>query len=114
MERISKELMGASSVPIILSILEHGDSYGYEIMQKVKSLSKGRIEWKEGSIYPVLKKLESIGMIKSYWNLEGAQRPRKYYAINPNGKKQLQKEIEGWTLMQNIFSKLWENQTGSI
>lgn len=114
MERISKELMGASSVPIVLSILEQGDSYGYEIMQKVKTLSKGRIVWKEGSIYPVLKKLETTGLIKSYWKVERAQRPRKYYAIKQDGKKILQKEIEKWNFMQNIFDKLWNTQTSSI
>ena len=107
MERISKELMGASSVPIILSLLEQGDSYGYEIMQKVKTLSKGRIEWKEGSIYPVLNKLEATGLIKSYWKVEGTQRPRKYYIIKKDGNKILQKAIEEWTFMQNIFDKLW-------
>ena len=114
MERISKELMGASSVPIILSLLKNGDSYGYEIMQKVKTLSSGRIEWKEGSIYPVLKKLEATGLIKSYWKVEGAQRPRKYYAIKQDGKKILQKEIEKWNFMQSIFGKLWNTQTSSI
>jgi PadR family transcriptional regulator, regulatory protein PadR len=58
MGKISKELVGASAVPIILSILDKNESYGYEIMQKVKELSKTRIEWKEGSLYPVLHKLE--------------------------------------------------------
>ena len=114
MERISKELMGASSVPIILSLLEIGDSYGYEIMQKVKTLSKGRIVWKEGSIYPVLKKLETTGLIKSYWKVEGTERPRKYYTIKKDGKKILQKEIEKWNFMLNIFGKLWNTQPSSI
>jgi PadR family transcriptional regulator, regulatory protein PadR len=113
MKRISKELMGASSIPIILSILEHGDSYGYEIMQKVRTLSKGTIEWKEGSIYPVLKKLENTGLIESYWNVEGVQRPRKYYAIKKDGKKQLQREIEEWTCINNLFGVLWDKQISS-
>ena len=57
MNKISKELVGASAVPIILSILDKKESYGYEIMQKVKDLSDNRIEWKEGSLYQVLHKL---------------------------------------------------------
>ncbi|NQU33575.1 MAG: helix-turn-helix transcriptional regulator, partial [Bacteroidetes bacterium] len=53
MRKIPKELMGASSIPIILSILQDDDTYGYEIMKKLKELSDGRIVWKEGSLYPV-------------------------------------------------------------
>jgi len=54
MKSISKELIGASATPIILSVLYNGDNYGYEIVQKVKELSGGEIKWKEASIYPVL------------------------------------------------------------
>ena len=87
MKSISKELVGASAIPIILSILKSGDSYGYEIVQKVKELTKGEIKWKEASIYPVLKKLENSGMIKSYWKVQKNERPRRYYTILADGKK---------------------------
>ena len=56
MKSISKELVGASATPIILSVLRNGDSYGYEIVQRVKELTNGEIKWQEASIYPVLKK----------------------------------------------------------
>jgi PadR family transcriptional regulator, regulatory protein PadR len=69
MSKISKELVGASAIPIILSILDKNESYGYEIMQNVKELSSNRIEWKEGSLYPVLHKLEKNGLIKSLWKM---------------------------------------------
>jgi PadR family transcriptional regulator PadR len=52
MKRISKELVGASASPIILSLLKQGDSYGYEMVQKVKELTNGAIKWQEASIYP--------------------------------------------------------------
>ena len=112
MEKINKDLMGASAIPIILSLLRDGDTYGYEIMQRVKELSSGRIEWKEGSLYPVLKKLEEQKMIKSYWQIEKGQRPRKYYSILAKGEKRLVVEKEKWTLMQGILTKLWNLQPG--
>ncbi len=108
MEKISKELIGASSVQIILSLLVKEDTYGYEIMQKVKEFSEGRIVWKEGSLYPVLKKLETQKMIKSYWKVEKYQRPRKYYTLLEAGRKALTKSIDEWTLMQSIFKKINE------
>ncbi len=107
MEKINKDMMGASAIPIILSLLKEGDTYGYQIMQRVKELSLERIKWKEGSLYPVLKKLESQKMIKSYWKIEEGKRPRKYYSILAKGEKKLDTEKEKWSLMQSIFDKLW-------
>jgi len=106
MSKISKELMGASSVPIILSILQNGEIYGYEIMQRIKDLSEGKLIWKEGSLYPVLKKLEKSGYIKSYWNVKDFDRPRKYYKLLEKGKETLEETKENWSQMHNIFSQL--------
>ena len=111
MSKISKELVGASAVPIILSILDKNESYGYEIMQKVKELSESRIEWKEGSLYPVLHKLEKNGYIKSLWKMAENGRHRKYYAINKKGRKALQEEIENWKLVHTMLTELWANLT---
>jgi len=51
---INKDLVAASSTPIVLAILAEGDSYGYAILQRVKELSGGRLEWTDGMLYPVL------------------------------------------------------------
>ena len=109
MKSISKELIGASSIPIILSVLQNGDSYGYEIVQRVKELSDGGIKWKEASIYPVLKKLENSGMIKSYWKVQTGERPRRYYTLLADGKKLLEQNIQEWDLIQTVFSTLWNH-----
>lgn len=106
MKSIAKELIGASSIPIILSILKKGDSYGYEIVQRVKEITNGGITWKEASIYPVLKKLENEGYIKSYWKVIENERPRKYYTILNDGKKQLVQNISEWGMIQTVFESL--------
>lgn len=106
MKSISKELIGASSIPIILSILRKGDSYGYEIVQHVKEITNGSITWQEASIYPVLKKLENTGMIKSYWKVQQDERPRKYYSILSEGKEQLEQNLHEWQLVHSVFGKL--------
>lgn len=111
MSKISKELVGASAVPVILSILDKSESYGYEIMQKVKQLSDGKIEWKEGSLYPVLHKLEKNGLIKSLWKMAENGRHRKYYAINKKGRKALQDEIQNWLMVQAMLKELWADLT---
>ncbi len=51
---INKDLIAASSTPLVLAILAEGDSYGYAILKRVQELSGGRMEWTDGMLYPVL------------------------------------------------------------
>lgn len=106
MKSITKELMGAASTPLILAVIKRGDSYGYEIVQEVKNLTNQRVNWKEASIYPVLKKMENNGMIKSYWKVEKNQRPRKYYTILADGKEQLDKSVGEWEMINSVLEQL--------
>ena len=114
MNDFSKEMIGATSIPLILTILKDGESYGYEIIQKVKALSDEQIEWKEGTLYPILHKLEKKGLITSAWKSSEKGRKRKYYSIVEEGELFLSTEIENWTLIQNIFTKLWQGKTNLI
>src|SRR5206468_10054523 len=83
--KLEKELVAASSVPLVLSILSGGDSDGYAIIQRVKELSGGKIEWTDGLLYPVLHWLEDRRMVRSRWEKAGSGRKRKYYSIQPAG-----------------------------
>lgn len=106
MKRISRELIGASSMPLILSVLKNGDNYGYQIVQKVKEISNGSITWNEASIYPVLKKLENNGYIKSYWKVDENERPRKYYTLLSDGEKQLRDNLSEWESILLVLKEL--------
>jgi len=97
---MSKELVAASSRPMVLSILAGGESYGYEILQRVRLLSGGRIEWSDGMLYPVLKRLEKEGLIAGEWRTVESGRRRRYYRLSAKGKKQLGRTVRGgrrWT-----------------
>lgn len=111
MAKVSKELIGASAAKIILSVLAQGDNYGYEILQKVKELSDGQVKWNEGSIYPVLKKMEAQGMIKSYWKMEENERPRKYYNLLEAGQTELQSKKDEWNMIHSMLTRLWNPLT---
>ena len=110
MKSIARELTGAFAVPIVLSVLKEGDSYGYEIVRKVKNMTNKEVKWNEPSIYPVLKKLEKSGLIKSYWVTEKVERPRKYYSILPKGNKQLEQNKHEWIVFNSVLEKLWNNK----
>jgi DNA-binding PadR family transcriptional regulator len=103
----SKGLMAASTKPLILTILKEGKSYGYFIIQRVKDLSGGALEWSDGMLYPVLHRLEKEGYIKSEWMITANGRKRKYYSITEQGKRELIAEKEDWLSVQAVLAKLW-------
>lgn len=105
---ISRDLVAASARPLILSILSEGKSYGYEIIQQVKELSDGKIQWKEGMLYPVLHRLEAQGLIKSKWQTMDSGRKRRYYYLEKLGKEALETEKNQWMLVHSTLMKLWE------
>ena len=107
MNSFSKNIIAASTEPIILSILCEGDSYGYEIIKRIKEITDDKLVWKEGSLYPVLKKLESEKLIKSYFK-EYNGRKRKYYSINNVGRQKLVSLKDQWEFFTNTFDKLWK------
>src|SRR5688500_920440 len=74
MMAINKDLMAASSTPIVLAILAEGDSYGYAILQRVRELSGGRMEWTDGMLYPVLHRLGRRRHVEGRVGVGGARR----------------------------------------
>ena len=104
---ISKDLVAASARPLILSILSEGKSYGYEIIQRVKQLSEGQIEWKEGMLYPVLHRLEEKGVIDSQWRTADSGRRRRYYHLKKEGQEALEAEKKQWMVVHSTLMKLW-------
>jgi DNA-binding PadR family transcriptional regulator len=107
---LSKDLIAASATPLILSILSVEESYGYQIIRKISEISDDRIHWKEGTLYPVLHKMEKSGIIKSKWKVAENGRKRKYYQINKKGKKILDEELDHWRLIFNSLKKLWSEK----
>lgn len=104
----SKSLIAASSKPLILGILQEGTSYGYKIIQRVKEISSGKLEWSDGMLYPVLHRLEKEGLIASKWVQSEEGRHRKYYAITEEGKAALHQEQENWTSINQVMEVLWK------
>lgn len=106
---LSKDLVAASSRPLVLSILSKNESYGYEILKTIKERSKQQIEWKDGMIYPLLRKLENDDLIESFWNTADSGRKRKYYRIKTAGKTYLAEQKKQWALINSVLDQLWED-----
>lgn len=106
---INKDLIAASSTPIVLAILAEGDSYGYAILKRVQDLSGGRMEWTDGMLYPVLHRLERLGHVKARWGVSETGRRRKYYRLTPQGVAQLKEERLQWQAVQATLKAVWGN-----
>lgn len=107
----NKDLIAASSTPIVLAILAEEDSYGYAILQRVRELSGGRMEWTDGMLYPVLHRLERLGYIEARWEVAESGRRRKYYGITSAGRAQLAEERRQWQTVDATLRGLWQKFT---
>jgi DNA-binding PadR family transcriptional regulator len=105
---ISKALTGASTKPIVLAILRKGESYGYEIIQQVREITGGELDWSEPMLYPFLKRLERDGLIQSQWRLSDKGPLRKYYQLTKAGLAELETEKGQWRTVHSALTLLWE------
>ena len=81
---------------MVLDVVSHAPSYGYEIAQTVMDRSAGTFELKEGSLYPALHRLERQRLVSSYWVDSDEGRRRKYYKVTAAGAKALAAKREEW------------------
>ena len=91
---------------LFLKILEEKDCYGYEITHSIKERTNGEIDIKEGSMYPILYRLEELGYITSRKELVGKRMTRIYYHLEPSGKKHLNKIYIEFQEMVNVINAL--------
>ncbi len=93
---VDKNLLGGSTILMLLSLLEEKDYYGYEIIKELDLRSEGVFKFKEGTLYPVLHKMENMGYVKSYRKVGDNGKERKYYGITLEGKSALVEEKASW------------------
>ncbi|MFL7890496.1 MAG: PadR family transcriptional regulator [Anaerolineales bacterium] len=100
-EKLTQELRRGILVLATLSQLDEA-MYGYALIDE---LSKRGLEIDQGTLYPLLRRLEEQGLLESEWNVEGP-RPRRYYQISPTGEKLRQLLVDEWQAMVNVMEGL--------
>ncbi|MEO6777176.1 MAG: helix-turn-helix transcriptional regulator [Kofleriaceae bacterium] len=103
--KLPKDLIAASATPLLLAILHKAPSYGYAIIQEVRELSGGQLEWSEGMLYPVLHRLEDQGLIEAYDQVGETGRKRRYYRLRPDGRRALVEERRQWDIVTAALAK---------
>ncbi|UWG96575.1 PadR family transcriptional regulator [Dehalobacter sp. DCM] len=100
------ELLKGSTGLILLSLLTEKDMYGYEITEKVQTLSEGYLCYKEGTLYPALKRLELAGLVSSYWRDSSDGPRRKYYRITHAGEHAVADQKNEWNMFQKVMQRI--------
>ena len=104
---LSKDLVAASSTPLVLAILAEGESYGYAIIKRVAELSGGHLQWTDGMLYPVLHRLERQGYVAPKWDASESGRKRKYYRITEEGRAELAAQRQQWDAVDGTLRGIW-------
>jgi PadR family transcriptional regulator PadR len=115
----SQDLVKGSIIPVILAMVRERPMYGYEMVKQVNARTGGRLEWREGTLYPALHKLESEGLINSEWRDAptgdggGGARQRKYYAITRKGRTELNRRAAEWQEFSGAINMVLGGQEGA-
>lgn len=90
---------------VLLSLLKRGDMYGYQLVRETERASGGKLTTQEGSLYPVLYKLQEQGLISDRRELVGKRMTRVYYHIEPAGEEKLRELIAEYeTVTAGVFA----------
>ena len=103
---LSADLLRGYTDTIILRQLSHADSYGYRISKQVALISQGGLEMKEATLYTAFRRLETAGLIRSYWGDETTGARRRYYAITEAGFEKLAQDCNAWEETRIMMDRL--------
>jgi PadR family transcriptional regulator PadR len=103
---IGRELKRGSLELIVLHLLEPGEAYGYEIVSKLTARTDGALEVTDGTLYPVLYRLERNGFVSVRWETPERGVPRKYYRLTSTGGEELARLTVEWTTFAAAMTRL--------
>ena len=102
------ELLKGTLSLLILSLLSRKAMYGYEIAATVHRDTDGAFQWREGSLYPSLHKLEQTGLITGEWEEKETGRKRRYYHITKSGRAALMEKEQSWQELGKAVNSILE------
>ena len=101
-----RDLVRSIAEPIVLKLVAERAMYGYEIIKEINGRTNDAFQWKEGTLYPCLHRLENQGVIASEWVTPEKGKKRKYYKITSAGKKRLNAKLTEWKAFSSAVETL--------
>lgn len=109
---IDRELKRGSLELIVLHLLEPGEAYGYEIVTKLATQTNGALGVTDGTLYPVLYRLERGGFVAVRWETPERGVPRKYYRLTDSGRDELARLKHEWQSFVSAMAALLASEEG--
>jgi len=99
-------LQGTLDLMVLKTLESMGSQHGYGIAQRLQQVSEDLLQLNQGTLYPALLRLEQRGWISSRWGTSDNNRRARFYTLTRSGKKQLQREADGWHRMAAVMTRL--------
>jgi DNA-binding PadR family transcriptional regulator len=106
MKRLRKQTLDGNVETMLLAVLETGRSYGYAIVKELNSRADGVLHLGEGTVYPVLHRLEEKRLVSASWRTAENGRQRKYYRLTNKGRRALAANRQQWYLLSVVMKKV--------
>ena len=104
--KFRKELVGSTTCILVLSVLKESPTYGYRLAQIINKRSDGLLKWREGTIYPMLHRLEKQGLITGKWQVSDKTKPKRVYSLTDTGILALKQQREEWDTFSATINKI--------
>lgn len=102
----TSELKRGTLEMVLLKLIAEKPMYGYELIATLEARGGEQFQLKEGTLYPVLYRLENAGYITPYWETAARGVPRKYYRLTQDGQRQLETLVSDWRLFSAVVDQL--------
>jgi PadR family transcriptional regulator, regulatory protein PadR len=96
---------GTLSLMVLRTLMTMGEQHGYGIARRIEQTSQGRLAINDGTLYPVLLKLEQEGLIASAWGVSDNNRKAKFYKLTRAGRKQIERDTRQWEATSAIMTR---------
>ena len=96
---------GTLALMVLKTLEVLGPSHGYGLARRIEQISGDRLAVNQGTLYPVLLKLEQEGSIESDWGASENNRRARYYRLTKTGRRQLQNEVQDWQQTTEIMAR---------
>jgi PadR family transcriptional regulator PadR len=98
--------VGTLDLMVLQTLDTMGPQHGYGIARRIEPMSNDILKLNEGTVYAAVMRLQHQRWISASWGISDSNRKAKFYAITPNGKRQLAREVEEWDQLAALIARL--------
>ena len=107
-----RELLKGSTDSLLLCLINYQPMYGYQIIKELEKRSNGYFQFKEGTLYPALHRMEKAGLIQGRWQKLQSGQERRYYYITQKGQQALAERLAIWQDFSKAVTLIVQPATG--